>query len=116
MPTRTLNIKVAGVTFEGRQLIIAELSGNEPCKIVPEPENKYDRNALAVYVAHKSGVFHVGYIPKEYAAEIAPHLEGESVVGAVSEVTGGFETRSGETASLGLRICVEIPDFTSPSA
>ena len=51
MTTRTLVSKVAGVTYEGRQDIIAKLSGAEPCRIVPEPDNKYDPSALAVHVA-----------------------------------------------------------------
>lgn len=94
MKTRTLITKVAGVTFEGRQAHLARLTGKEPVRIVPEPENPYDPNALAVHVA------------------IAP---GEVVMASIREITGGFETSNGETASLGLRIMVEFPDeMTAP--
>lgn len=100
---RVLNTKVAGVTYEGRQDIIAALKGNEPCRIVPEPTNPYDPNALAVHVAVEQGVVkHVGYIPREMAAQIAPYLEGEALMVSLSEITGGFETQYGDTAAYGL--------------
>lgn len=102
--------KVAGVTFEGRQAHIAKLCFNDPVRIVPEPENKYDANALAVHIAHEGIVYHVGYVPRDLAAKIAPHLEGEAVMATIKDITGGFETRDGGTASLGLVIRVEYPD------
>jgi hypothetical protein len=109
MSNRILNTRVSGVTFEGRQNALAVIRTSDPCRIVPEPENKYDVNALAVHVAHDGKVLHVGYIPRELAAEIAPYLEGESVMVEILEITGGFETRDGDTAPLGMRIRVELP-------
>lgn len=44
------------------------------CKIVPEPDNKTDRNALKVCASHKSAkskeFFDIGYIPSEFTAEV----------------------------------------------
>lgn len=109
--TRTIITKVAGVSYEGRQDVIAKLHGDEPCRIVPEPTNKFDPNALAVVVAIAPSVIaHVGYVPRELAAQIAPFLEGEQLMVKLLEITGGFTTRDGERAALGLRIAVEIPD------
>ncbi|HEY5901539.1 MAG TPA: HIRAN domain-containing protein, partial [Anaerolineales bacterium] len=72
-----LIVKVAGVTFEGRQEHLRRLRGHEPVRIVPEPENSYDPNALAVHIAlDDQTVVHVGYVPRELAAEIAPLLDG----------------------------------------
>lgn len=109
MDTKTLYTKVAGVTFEGRQALIAQLTGNEPCRIVPEPTNKYDPNALAVMVAAKGEVFHIGFVPKELAAQIAPHLEGEALMVTIAEITGGFEINEYETAAFGVRLRIELP-------
>lgn len=106
---KVLFCKVAGVTFEGRQAYIAKLRSNDPVRIIPEPENPYDPNALAVYVAHDGAIYHVGFIPRDLAAQIAPHLEGEAVMATIQDITGGFETRDGGTASLGLVIRVEYP-------
>jgi len=109
--TRTIITKVAGVTYEGRQDVIARLKGNEPARIVPEPTNKFDPNALAVHVAVAPGeIKHVGFVPRDLAAQIAPFLEGEAVMVKLLEITGGFTTRNGERAALGLRIEIEIPD------
>ena len=109
--TRTIITKVAGVTYEGRQDVIAKLHGDEPCRIVPEPTNPHDKNALAVMVAVAPGeVKHVGFVPRHLAAEIAPFLEGEQVMCELLEVTGGFEIEDGEIAARGLRIRIEIPD------
>ena len=110
MSNKVLVTKVNGVTFEGRQAYLEKLHGNEPCRVVPEPENPYDPNALAVHVAHNGDIYHVGYIPKELAAQIAPHLEGEAVMVKILEITGGFETYGGDRASLGLRLRIEVPE------
>lgn len=109
MTNKTLYTKVAGVTFEGRQNLIAQLTGGEPCRLQPEPTNKYDPNAIAVMVAAKGEVWHIGFVPKELAAQIAPHLEGEALMVRISEITGGFETSDGDTAALGVRLRIELP-------
>ena len=111
MTNRILNTRVAGVTFEGRQALIAQLSTSDPCRIVPEPTNAYDKNALAVHVAHNGEVWHIGFVPRDIAAEIAPYLEGETVMCRIAEITGGFETRDGDTAALGVRLVIEIPSY-----
>ena len=108
---KVLNTKIAGVTFEGRQSLIAQLTGREPCRLEPEPTNPYDSNAIAVKVAHGADIWHIGYIPREIAAEIAPHIDGESLMCEIAEITGGFETRDGDTAALGVRLRIELPGF-----
>lgn len=101
---------VRGVSFENRQEIIAKLSGDEFIKIIPEPTNAFDANALAVHVAFEGKTYHIGYVPKEHAAEIAPQLDGESVSGQVARITGGFVKPDGELASRGVVVLVELPD------
>ena len=61
-------IRVAGVTAENRQKILKALY-NHPMlnssalrfTLVPEPDNQYDPNAVAVYISEK---YVVGYVPK----------------------------------------------------
>lgn len=104
------SVKVAGVSFEGRQSVLARLKGNEPCRLVPEPTNAYDPNALAVHVALSDGsIAHVGYVPRDLARQIAPALEGENLMVEIAEVIGGFELWDGEIANLGLVLNVEAP-------
>ena len=60
--------RVAGVTAENRQKILKALY-NHPMlnssvlcfDLVPEPENPYDPNAVAVYIGQK---YIIGYVPK----------------------------------------------------
>lgn len=107
--TKVISCRVAGVTFEGRQEKIARLQGHEPCRIEPEPDNPYDPNALKVMIASAEGPQHVGYVPRQLAAEIAPHLEGEALMITFNRVTGGFEMWDGSAANLGLVITIAYP-------
>lgn len=108
---RRILTKVAGVTFENRQEYIAEARSGGQILLRPEPGNPFDHNAIAVWLARDlEGAVHVGYIPKDIAADIAPAIEGENLLGKVFEVTGGFSKFDGSRASYGLIIEVEIPD------
>ena len=106
----TFITKVAGVTFEGRQAYLKQIDVSDPVKIEPEPDNKYDANALKVLVAHNGQIWHVGYIPRDLAATIAPHIEGESFMATIREIVGDFDTGDGDRASLGLRLTIEVPN------
>lgn len=107
---RVLHVKVAGVSYEGRQAHLARLTGKEPVRLVPEPTNAYDPNAIAVMIAVDGKVLHCGYIPREIAATVAPSMEGESFDCNIEAVTGGFEYDDGEIANYGLRLQVRIPE------
>lgn len=105
---KTLIVKVAGVTYDGRQHIIADLSGDEPCRLIAEPDNKYDPNAIGVWVATSEGKAHIGYVPRELAAQIAPHLDGSLDV-KIDQIVGG------NGYSYGVRLRVELPpDMETP--
>lgn len=110
MASRTILVKVAGVTFEGRQGIISMLTGKEAVRIVAEPENKFDKNALAVHVSRGGEVQHIGYVPRDLAETFAPLLDGEAVIGKIFEINGGFEKWDGSRASYGVIVEFEIPD------
>lgn len=113
--SKQLFFKVRGVTFDGRQTIIAALRGDEPARIVPEPENPYDANALAVLVATSDGVKHIGYVPKENAARLAPFLEDEPLTGQIVAITGGFVKQDGSVASYGVDVMFDLPEDTQPA-
>lgn len=130
---RTLHIRVAGVSYEGRQAYLARLIGNEPVRLIPEPQNPYDANAIAVYIAvpialdrqindpnglsdmvPETEVLHCGYIPRDMAAEIASLLEGETIDCSIEQITGGFTLSDHSIAALGLRLVVQLPDAQEP--
>lgn len=60
-------IRVAGVTFDGRQKLIKGIKSGERVRLVQEPDNPYDPYAIKVVISN----MHVGYIPKERARKIS---------------------------------------------
>ena len=61
---------VAGVTFGKRQEALTRLNQYDPADIrtylVPEPDNQYDKNAIAVQVGiqNGTGLYTIGYVPR----------------------------------------------------
>lgn len=105
-----LETKVNGVTYEGRQGILASLRGDEPCRVEQEPDNPYDPNALKVMIATDTGIEHVGYIPRDLAQRIAPLLDGEAVMVSIARITGGFEYPDGSLANFGLVLSIQLEE------
>ena len=56
MATTRAAIRVVGMRAGGREHIVASVSEGDPVLVVPEPENPYDRHALAVYTAPRSAL------------------------------------------------------------
>ncbi len=50
--------------------ILEHLKVGIDCRLVREPENKYDKNAIAVYAPQK-----IGYIPRKMVKELAPQID-----------------------------------------
>lgn len=69
--------KVVGVTFDGRQSVIAEINEMLDHLIaIREPENPHDENAIAIYVKKINGEKKsVGYINRGLAAQLAPEID-----------------------------------------
>lgn len=90
------NVIVAGTGFEGRaaRIRLAVRAGMD-AKLVPEPGNPHDRNAIAVYVAVRRWFtlflptdIHIGYIKKDKAAFFTKKMaEGGRVLGATVKST-----------------------------
>jgi len=64
--------KIVGVSFEGRQDVIAGLETGVELELRRQPENQHDRNAIAVHY----GNLQLGYLKKGMAARIAPLIDG----------------------------------------
>jgi len=75
---------LVGTQFRPRGLdIVNQMDSLHPALLVREPENKFDPNAVAVYVQ-------IGYIPKAQAAAWASQLDTlEPRVTHYCEVRGG---------------------------
>ena len=93
---RELVSKVAGVTFNNRQAALKKLDRHEASSVnvslEREASNPFDNNAVKVNVSVKDGKpYHLGYIPKDLAALIAPVLDkGIGLIARFKGVTGGY--------------------------
>ena len=85
---REITTKVVGVTFDGRQAVVAKLSVHEEIVLRREPTNPYDRNAIRVESLNGK---QIGYINRYMAASLAPTIDaiGEAIHGTVYELSGG---------------------------
>ena len=98
--------KIAGVSFEGRQDVIAGLRAEAPLELRRQPDNPHDCNAIAVYY----GNLQLGFFNKRLAARLAPLIDsGARYRARVASLTGGARS-SGSTESArhrGVNILVE---------
>ncbi len=84
--------KIAGVSFEGRQDIIAGLRTGAPLQLLRRPENPHDANAIAVHY----GDLQLGFFNKRLAAHIAPRMDGGARYSArIASLTGGAAKHRG---------------------
>lgn len=72
-PAGSWNFMVAGVRYENRPALIKQyVEEDDPAFIIRDRGNGFSRNAIEVRVSN--GV-QVGYVPEDYACEIAPLLD-----------------------------------------
>ena len=79
--------KVVGVTFEGRQAIVAKLQVGEEILCRRQPTNPYDPNAIQV---ERLDGKQIGFINRFLAADLAPIFDAQTdpVPGSVTQLTG----------------------------
>ena len=84
---RVITTKVVGVTFEGRQEVVARLQQSDRVWLEMEPTNPYDSNAIKVC---RSNGEQIGYLNRHLALSINPCFRayGYPVRGRVSLLTG----------------------------
>ena len=91
-PGQVVTADVVGVTYDGRQALIALLWPGERVWLKREPDNRFDRNAVAVQ--RQSGR-PIGYLSRELALELAPRFDryGLPVVAVITLLTGSYPRR-----------------------
>ena len=96
--------RVAGVTFDGRQSIVAQLSIGEQILLIREPTNFYDPNAIRV--ERKKGQ-QIGYLNRFLAANLVRFFDthNEPVFANVQCLTGSRQNGY----SLGVVITFNVP-------
>lgn len=94
------NTKVAGVSHDGRQEIIAKLDSGEKLLCLRDKFNQYDKNAVKIVLLRDTNVC-LGFLNKDLAAKIGPAIDNGSRYSAViSEITG----RNKSTMGVNIRV------------
>ena len=99
MSPREIHTRVVGVTFEGRQSVIAQLRVGERVRLCREPANLYDRHAIRVVCLNGQ---QIGYLSRSLAATLAERFDvhGKPVPAVVTALPGGYSPN----AARGVRI------------
>jgi single-stranded-DNA-specific exonuclease len=96
----SFHTKLAGVTFEGRQDVIARLTSGEALRLVRQPDNEFDPNACAVFDPRGD---QVGFFNRRLSAALAPAIDAGALYDvSVADVTGGDDGKG-----LGVNVVVE---------
>jgi hypothetical protein len=98
---------VAGTQFRPGALDSDALAAGGPLELRREPGNPHDANAIAVH----AGGTHVGFVPRELAAELAPELDAGRPWSAVvlrEQRASPRDSRSGVTMLLAPAASIEL--------
>lgn len=74
-------ITLVGVSFCAEA--VSHLEVGQEVRVVPEPQNEYDKNALRVMLSDGAAV---GYIPAALAERVAHETPGQSYLGHVTDL------------------------------
>jgi hypothetical protein len=90
-----LEYSIVGESFGDRQDIIRDFARtNTPIKLIREPDNPNDKNAIAVQIQTPSGQQTIGYVGREDAAYLAKKIDaGLPIPGCIAGVYGGSQRR-----------------------
>lgn len=92
-------VRVAGVTFEGRQELIKKLSPNSIVRLEREPTNPHDPYAVKIM----ADGMHIGYIPKDLARKTSENWDLYKYKTKIHEILKGDDSES-HKRSWGVRI------------
>jgi single-stranded-DNA-specific exonuclease len=99
----SFHTKLAGVSFEGRQDVVVGLVPGDPLRLVRQPDNGFDPNAIAVLAPAGE---QVGFLNRRLASVLAPILDGGGQWDVtVTDVTGGEDA-----GSRGVNVLLARPD------
>ena len=103
-PGTRIITRVVGVTFEGRQAVVAQLVAGEQIILRREPANPYDANAIRV---ERRSCEQIGYIDRYKAATLAPIYDACGGIGTGT----ALQLIGGQSNGMSLGVVIE---FTMP--
>ena len=80
--SRAIYCRVAGIRYHPEAVRDRRLAPGSGLKLIPEPDNAYDANAVGVW--DEGGHIQAGHVPAELSAEVAGRIRsGEQLTGEV---------------------------------
>lgn len=93
-------------------------SAHQKCTalLLPEPDNPYDPDAVAVYIVANGAKTGIGYLPHDIAPLFNQSLsvEGFSAAGCQAKIVGGWHSEDGDDGYFGVRLDAVLPFQLSP--
>lgn len=106
---RPIIAKVVGVTFEGRQELLAKLTEDSVISIERDRRNTYDPFAVKVMAVFGEETLQVGFIPKAMAKKVSKHLDnGGALSSSLHKLVGGDEIFDRDTCGQKFNYGLEI--------
>ncbi|AEE23512.1 HIRAN protein [Glaciecola sp. 4H-3-7+YE-5] len=106
--TKLVGVKHKAPDGIDRQKIIGKFCKEEmELELIPEPLNKYDSDAIGVWITVNGLIsskrYHIGYISTEISFRLSEEIQkGKEVYAYIKNVTGGLHGKS-----LGVNITIE---------
>ena len=108
---RRIVARVAGVTFDNRQDVVAAVKKETPVRLVRDRRNEHDFYAVEVHVELDGEWKQAGFIPNPMCRLVSHTIDnGVQLAASVHRVTGGMVSEfTGENLNYGLEINV-VPE------
>jgi hypothetical protein len=83
-----MKYSIVGMQFRGTEAVVKATAAGTAVKLVREPKNEYDANAIQVWIDDKL----VGYIPKKENHALAASMDkdGEDITGTFTRKNDGW--------------------------
>ena len=107
----SVTLPLKGVLIGNRQQALKRLSAYDPSLVraflVPEPLNPADKNAVAVMVGVQggSGLYRLGYVPKEMTGTVKAMAPGRV---SLKVVSGAWNHSGGDYCTFGARLNIAV--------
>ena len=74
---------IAGVKFHKMKNVINEMEEGDNLLLAPEPENRFDSNAIRIEFVNLEDKTMLGYVPAKFSAEISALIDLEENISCV---------------------------------
>lgn len=104
---RPIVAKVVGVTFEGRQELLAKLTEDSVVSLERDRRNPHDPYAVNVMAQIGEDNLQIGFVPKAMAKKVSKHLDsGGAMDCKLHKLVGGNIASDGRFLNYGLEILI----------